>query len=233
MPGSGPSGPFSGQAKAQRSGRRPDLHGFKVSPIRKGQDWGVAGALPSSGVVVRSDLEARHVLEAARTAGRTFPVLGLLGGDLARTLGAQGNEQRLRSSEAMSFSLDLGEMVIDGLEPRLFVAHVVARTRTWRRVFCACNAQFFGAWNIAPRGHPNDGLLDCFDCRLRFTDVLKIRPRLAAGSHLPHPSIKELRVAEMHVEFDQPLPVWIDGEHVAAGRSLTLRVEPDALRVVV
>ena len=29
-----------------------------MSPIRKGEDWGAPGALPSDGVIVRSDREA-------------------------------------------------------------------------------------------------------------------------------------------------------------------------------
>jgi hypothetical protein len=201
--------------------------------ISKGQDWGASGALPIDGVVVRSDREARCALEDARSAGASLPVLGLLGGDLARTLGALGEERRLRSSDAMTFSVDVGEVVIDGRSPRLFVAHVIARTRTWRRVFAACNAQFVGVWNVAPRGHPNDGLLDCFDAHLSAMDMVKIRPRLPQGAHLPHPAIKESRVATASVEFERPVHVWLDGEHVGRARTIAVRAEPDALEVVV
>ena len=70
--------------------------------------------LPDDGVVVRSDAEARAVLEEARHEGRPFPALGLLGGDLCRTLGGPGEESRLRSREAVRFSVDLGEVLLDG-----------------------------------------------------------------------------------------------------------------------
>ena len=89
--------------------------------IRKGQPWGGPGALPDDGVVVRTDAEARTVVEAARQAGRALPTLGLLGGDLCRTLGGAGDEGRLRSAEAMCFPVDLG-CVHHGDQRHWFVA---------------------------------------------------------------------------------------------------------------
>ncbi len=65
--------------------------------IEKGQDWGEVGPLPDDGVVVRSDAEARAVVTAARRANEEVPPLGLLGGDLCRTVGGRGDEARLRS----------------------------------------------------------------------------------------------------------------------------------------
>jgi hypothetical protein len=62
--------------------------------IRKGEAWGGPGALPDDGVVVGSDLEARRAVTEARRAGRPVPSLGLLAGDLARTCGVTGSEER-------------------------------------------------------------------------------------------------------------------------------------------
>jgi len=188
--------------------------------------------LPEDGVVVSSDAAARAALEAARREGRSWPVLGLLGGDLARTLAAPGDEARLRSSEAMTFPVDLGQVLVDG-RMHLFVAHVVARNRWWTRAFVAMNAQWMGDWNLGPRAHPNDGLLDTYDARLPVGDLWKVRRRLPAGAHLPHPGVKERRSAAVQVELERPLPVWADGEQVDEGRVLSVRLEPDALRVVV
>jgi hypothetical protein len=202
--------------------------------IRKGESWGEPGALPDDGVIVRSDGEARAALEAARRDGRPWPVLGLLGGDLARTLAAPGDEVRLRSVEhgAMTFPIDLGEILVDG-RLHLFVAHVVARNRWWTRAFVAMNAQWFGGWNLGPRAHPDDGLLDTYDVRLPVGDLWKVRRRLPTGAHLPHPGVRERRAAAVQIELDRPLPVWLDGEVVDEGRVLSVRLELDALRVVV
>jgi hypothetical protein len=200
--------------------------------IEKGRAWGHPGRLPPSGVVVDSDAEARQVLEEARRDRRPFPTLGLVGGDLCRTLGGPGDEARLRSPEAVTFSIDIGQALLDG-SMHLFVAHLVAHNRLWTRVFAAMNAQWRGQWNLGPRAHPNDGLLDAYDARLRPGDVPKVRRRLHHGAHLPHPRITERRAAGVQVALDRPLPVWLDGTRVVTARILSVRVEPDALEVVV
>jgi diacylglycerol kinase family enzyme len=123
-------------------------------------------------------------------------------------------------------------VLVDG-RLHLFVAHLVARTRMWNRAVIAMNAQWLGPWNLGPRAHPNDGLLDAFDARLGLADLWKVRRRLPAGAHLPHPRIKESRTAAIQFELDRPTAVRLDGEEVDRGTTLAIRLEPDALRVVV
>ncbi|MBV8979594.1 MAG: hypothetical protein JO086_01720 [Acidimicrobiia bacterium] len=201
-------------------------------PISKNTPWGEPGVLPDDGVVVRSDAEARAVIEQARAEGRPYPSLGLLGGDLCRTLGGAGDEGRLRSPEAVRFPVDLGEALLDG-RPFVFVAHLVARTRGWGHVAAAMNAQFVGRWVIGRRAHPNDGLLDVYQADLSLADRLKVRARLGHGEYLPHPGINERRTAAVEIELDRPLPVYLDGGRVGEARTLALRLDPDALTVVV
>lgn len=200
--------------------------------IEKGRSWGRPAPLPPAGIVVRSDAQARQVLEEARRSGRPYPPLGLVGGDLCRTLAGPGDEGRLRSELAMSFPVDVGQVLVDG-RLHLFVAHLVARSRWWTRAAVAMNAQWVGEWNLGPRAHPDDGLLDTYDCRLQLGDLPKVRRRLPAGAHLPHPRISERRVASWTVELERALPVWLDGEVADRGRTLAVRVEPDALTVVI
>jgi len=200
--------------------------------IEKGQPWGAAGPLPEDSIIVRSDAEARAVVERARRAGEPVPALGLLGGDLCRTVGGAGDEARLRSDEAVRLPVDLGAALIDG-RLHWFVAHLVARKRWWRgRVFAAMNAEYLGQWDVAPRSHPNDGLLDTFEVTMSVGERLKARSRLATGTHVPHPGIKQRRVAAVQVDV-AGLDVWLDGELVGPARSLSIRVEPDALTCVV
>jgi hypothetical protein len=206
-------------------------------PIAKGSPYGTPGGLPDDAVVVRTDGEAREVVEEARRARRPPPVLGLIGGDLCRTLGGgttggRGGEGRLRSVGGVRFPVDLGEVLVDG-RIHLFVAHLVARSRSWRRAFVAMNAQWLGPWNLGPRAHPNDGLLDTYDAHLRLGQLLPVRSRLHHGAHLPHPGITERRTAAIQVELEKPLRLWLDGTTVGSARRLSLRVEPDALEVVV
>jgi hypothetical protein len=202
--------------------------------IEKGQPWGAVARLPPGGVVVASDAEARRAVEEARFHQAPLPVLGLVGGDLWRTLGGHGpaDPRRLHSDDAMTFSVDLGEVLIDG-RLHFFVAHVVAHSPAWRRSFVAMNAQWRGTWDLGPRSHPNDGLLDTYDARLGWSDLWKVRARLPLGAHLPHPGITARRVPACQVDFARPLTVEVDGVAVGSGSALSLRLEPDALTVVV
>jgi hypothetical protein len=197
-------------------------------PIGKGDPYGEPGELPEGGVLVASDAEAREALVAARKDRRPFPALGLLGGDLCRTLGGGGG----RELQGVRFTVDLGEALLDG-RLHLFVAHLVARTRFWTRAFVAMNAQSLGDWNLGPRAHPNDGLLDTYDAHLPAGQLLPVRSRLHHGAHLPHPNIKERRTAALQVDLERPLPVRLDGEKVGAAKVVSVRVQPDALTVVI
>ena len=194
--------------------------------ISKGSSYGEPGAsLPEDGVRCASDGDARRAVEAARREGRPFPVLGLAGGDLARTLGGIG-------SLDVAFPVDLGQVLVDG-RLHLFVASCVVRTRSWRRTLAVGNAQWLGEWNLWPRGHPNDGRLDLLDVRLPAGELWKVRRRLPTGSHLPHPGIETRRIKAETVELDRPLAAWLDGEPVGQARTFAFRCVPDALRVVV
>lgn len=201
--------------------------------LEKGAGWGRPGRLADDGVVVRSDAEARAVVERARRANDPIPPLGLLGGDLCRTLGGQGDEGRLRGADAAIFRVDLGSALVDG-RIHWFVAHAVARRSWWRgRVIAAMNAQYLGTWDLGPRAHPGDGLLDITDGDLPLGERWKARSRLATGTHLPHPGLRVQRTAAAQFDCRPTLDVWLDGARVGRARSLSLRVEPGALTVVV
>jgi hypothetical protein len=201
--------------------------------IHKGEPWGVTGTLPDDGVVVRSDAEARAVVEASRRVGAPVPVLGLLGGDLCRTLGGTGDEGRLRSGEALVVPCDLGAALVDG-RMHWFVAHLVARRGWWRgRALVVANAAWLGDWNVAPASHPNDGVLETFDARVPVGQRTAVRARLRTGTHLPHPGIATRRAAAAQFRLERPMPVYLDGLSVGEGSDVSVRVEPDALTVVV
>lgn len=201
--------------------------------IEKGQAWGEVAPLPPGGVVVASDAEARRLVEEARARRQPLPILGLVGGDLFRTLGGgEGDPARLHSDDAMTFRVDLGEVLVDG-RMHLFVAHLVAHSPLWRRSCVAMNAQWRGRWDLGPRSHPNDGLLDVYEARLSVGDRWKVRARLPTGSHLPHPGITQKRLAAVQIDFDRPLTIELDGVSVGKARALSIRAEPDALTVVV
>ncbi|MCY3925736.1 MAG: hypothetical protein OXG52_09555 [bacterium] len=200
--------------------------------IRRGQSWGSPGALPDGSPIVTSDAEARRLVEAARRRGETLPTVGLAGGDLCRTLGGSGDLARLREGGRL-LACDLGSVLLDG-RIHWFVAHLIAR-RTWLsgRVLAVMNAAFWGDWNLGPRAHPGDGLLDVSDADLGLRQRLAAWRRLPSGTHLPHPDIATSRLASFSTSFERPVPVLLDGVAAGEARTLTVRVEADALAVVV
>jgi diacylglycerol kinase family enzyme len=186
-------------------------------------------------VLARSDAEARRVVEAACRVGERPPPLGLLGGDLCRTLGGRGDAAHLRSSGAIRVPVDLGSALVDG-RLHWFVAHLVARRSWWwGGVVALMNAEFLGSWDAAPRAHPGDGLLDVLEVApaMPLRDRIRARRRLVLGRHIPHPAIAVSRRPAVQFDFDRPTPVWLDGERVGSARALSVRVEPGALTCVV
>ena len=185
--------------------------------------------------MVRSDGEAREALEAARRDRRPFPVLGLLGGDLCRTLGGRGDEARFRDGAVTLATVDVGEVLLDG-RVRFFVAHAVVRGRSWWRgpITAAMNAQYLGRWDVAPRAHPGDGLLDVLEvgAELGAGERWKARRRLPSGTHVPHPKIAVRRLAALQLDVEGR-QVWLDGARQPSAQALSIRLQPDAVTVAV
>jgi diacylglycerol kinase family enzyme len=129
--------------------------------------------------------------------------------------------------------VDLGAVLIDG-RLHWFVAHLFARRGWWRgRIVAVMNAEHLDDWDVAPRGHPNDGHLEVLDADLSLGQRWLARRRLSTGTHVPHPGIAQQRVAAVQIELERPTPIWLDGKPVGDGKTLSIRVEPDALLCVV
>lgn len=201
--------------------------------IRKGHPWGEPGTLGSTGVVVHSDAEASAAVTHARRVGAAPPTLGLVGGDLCATLGGAGDVGHLHGDGARRYPIDLGVALIDGVE-HCFVAHVIVRQRFWRgRIVAAMNAQWLGKWDLGPKSHPNDGLLDISDAHLGLADKVEAYRRVRTGTHVPHPAIEVVRTRERHLSFARPGRAYVDGVPVGSVKELELSLEPDALTIVI
>jgi hypothetical protein len=205
-----------------------------VSVIR-GAPWGDAGPLPADALFVATDAEAAAELDAARREGRDPRPVALLGGNLCRALGGRGDLARLHGGDATRATVDVLSVTIDGGAARAAVAHVVARGATWwfGPVTAAMNAEWLGEWDLAPRAHPGDGLVDVVRAELSFADRRKARRRLPSGTHVPHPGIRIDRSAAVVVETHRPQWVWLDGVRAGRARRIEIEVLPDALRVAV
>ena len=203
--------------------------------IKPGVAWGEAVPSPTDLRVVPTDRDAREFVVRQRERGTLLQPLGLQpiglgGGDLARTMG--GGHGRFPGMVTKA-TVDLLR-VQAGERVTWAVAHVIAR-RAWRsgEVLMAMNAEFFGAYDVAPRSHPNDGKVDV----LHVAADMSWRARRAAarrartGTHLPHPQLTARQVTDYSLAFQRPLVLWIDGVRWGTSPELTITVEPDALTV--
>lgn len=201
--------------------------------IERGREWGSSGPLPDDGVVVASDAELLHLVTRHRRAGTEVPPLALTGGDLWRTLGGSPGVERWRGEQGQRLRVDLGTALMDG-RLHWFCAHLVARHSWLRgRTWVAANAAHLGNWNVAPRAHPGDGLLDVLDADLATGQRFGARRRLPSGTHVPHPGIRYTRTRAEQVDFERPTPIWLDGRRTGTARRLSVRLEGGALLIVV
>jgi hypothetical protein len=200
--------------------------------VQKGEPWGHPAVSPDDVRVVSTDRDIREWIVWHRTRGQPIRDLAVAGGDLARTCGGGGGG---RPSSAM-VTVDAMRVSLDDGEPTWGAAHVVAR-REWLRgeLAMVMNAQFYGAYDIAPRSHPNDGKVDVLhvDGEMGWRDRLQARQRARTGSHLPHGHLTMRSVADCELSFDEAVVVWIDGVRQRAVRRLRVTVEPDAYSIYV
>jgi diacylglycerol kinase family enzyme len=201
--------------------------------IRRGEPWGTNAPLAAGAPVLGNDAAVRAHVEAARRRGEAdLGEVGLLGGDLCRTLGGPGDRERLHSADAVRVPVDVVRAELDG-EPHWFVAHLLAHHPGWAgEAAVAMNAEWFGSWKLGPRAHPNDGLVDVTVGALGWQQRLQARRRVTSGTHLPHPRLRVERTGHTTITFRRPVPVRLDGSPCGRRRHLVLTVEPDALTVV-
>jgi hypothetical protein len=199
--------------------------------VRPGDSWGRIVSRPGALRVVSDDA----ALAAALTDDSGLPT-AVLQGDLARTLGTTTTDT---NAEIGEFTVDLVQVVLDDGIERTACAHVVAHS-PWGRgswwtgpVLAVMNAEFYGNWDVAPRGHPNDGRVETFECDQGFPirQRFAVSRRLPSGSHLPHPAVTTSSVRHGSWTFERPLVVWIDGRRVARSNRVEVVVMPDAATI--
>ena len=200
--------------------------------IRKGEPWGEAAVCPADLRVVSTDRELRDWVIWHRTRDQPIRDLGVAGGDLARTCGgATGGRPT-----AAKVTVDAMRITVDEGDPTWGVAHIVARRQWWRNeVVLVMNAEFYGPYDVAPRSHPNDGKVEVVrvDPAMSWRERLQARQRARSGSYLPHRHLSSKSVAEIDIQFDTSMVVWVDGVRIGSGRRLGIEVERDAFTAYV
>jgi hypothetical protein len=199
--------------------------------IKQGEPWGRTVERPEDLVVVDGDAALARALDAIRNGRPGPPVFGC-GGDMARTFGDPAVEGRPTLNE---FPIDLLDVTLDG-EAVTACAHVVIRAPWWRgswwrgTVVIVMNAEYIGDWDVAPRGHPNDGRVEAFEVGSAFglRARLGARRRLRTGTHVPHPGIATRSIRSSTWTFERPMAVAVDGGRPRLARQVDVVVAADA-----
>ena len=204
--------------------------------IRAGQPWGEIVALPTTVRIVDDDRGLRDWIVAHRTRDADIADVAVRNGDLVRACGAGGADrfggEVLRVPvDALAITLDRG---LPTQRSTWAVSTVVARRSWWRgEVYVVTNAGFAGAYDVAPRSHPNDGVAELLhvDRQMPWRARRAALRRARTGTHLPHPQLSLRRGRTLHAEFARPLVAWADGTRLGTASSLDVTVEADALHV--
>lgn len=202
--------------------------------IRPDEAWGRSVPRPVHLAMVDDDAALATMLAGAR-AGGDGPPVGVRRGDMARTLGIDPSAPS--RDQVNELPIDLVEVRLDdGAEVMIACAHVIARSPArrgswWRGpVVMVMNAEFLGDWDVAPRGHPNDGRVEVFeaDATMSIRQRVAARRRVRTASHVPHPKITKRSVRSATWTFPRVMTILVDGRRVGTATSVGITVLPDA-----
>lgn len=197
--------------------------------IRKGEAWGSPVAPTGDEPLARTDAELAVLLTPEE--GRP-PLIRLAGGDLHHSLG--GSPVIVPGDEGPAVALPIDAIrVTSPTWNGVAVAHVVVRARAWRGPFAvAMGGTHLGDWNLGPRAHPNDGLIDVTEGALGLRDRLAARRRAPAGAHLPHPALRTKRAATHDIVAAAGRRLVVDGVDRGPATTVHLDVLPDRGTIV-
>ena len=203
--------------------------------IRPGEPWGETRTAPE-GLIVADDEAA---LANAITGGRRD--VALRTGELLRALGHASNGRRAANrrdsapqpgDSALALPCDAYDVVMRrGADEQRTVAVSTVLVGTLRTPhWWATSGGFIGALNVAPRAHPNDGMIDTleFTRQPSLRTLLAIRRRMRLGDHLPHPALTARRAERAEWQGSRPAPVIVDGRRRGRFDAVTVAVRSDA-----
>ena len=200
--------------------------------INKGENWGALSPLPSDGLIVRDNKQLLEEITIHKRNGKRLPVFGLLGGDLWRTLGGRLEESRLYGESAITVDVDLGCVLLDG-KIYWFCAHMLIGGKWIGEQIFISNGAHYGKMNPTPKAHPGDGKFDVLKINLSVIQKIKALKRTASGTHIPHPGIQYERVKAEQFSFPKKTKVEIDGQKIGKFSNISVRIENEAVKVVI
>lgn len=195
--------------------------------IKAGEPWGRRAIVGDDALTCRSDDEL------ARGIGDCIVV----GGDLWLALGCPSPPQK--GQPCTRVDVDLLVCAVDtGDGTRVVRAASHVRVGSWLRpgrFVCATNAGYVNRRNIAPRAHPNDGLIHVFELNrtMAWRERVIARHRALSGTHVPHPAITLTRRTEWGMVREGVESLVIDNIRIHRWNSVMVTVNPDGMKLLI
>ena len=223
--------------------------------LRPGQQWGTEASGPPDLEVTGADAALASVV----AGGLSDPLVRFAAApdsDLALAVGLVAGA----AATGLALPLDVLDVVAgDGAEAvKLCAVNSVVvgvapdRLRAWHRPaglsaqidgatveaakatsLVVMNGQYLRRFDVAPRGHPGDGVAEAQLYALPPGARRAMRSRLTTGAHLPHPAITTRKARHVVVRAPQPVPLEIDGTPAGSVTLLELTLRPAAYRLLV
>ncbi len=215
--------------------------------IRPGEEWGSPAAAPAD-VEVSGD-DATLARTVARAPGALIRFHPYPTSDLARAVGL-GSGEPVGTALPLD-ALELGDatlacnMCVFGTPPdRLrrssawLDLEIELDGRPWfngrATTVVVAIGQFLRGLDVVPRGHPGDGKAEIQVYELEKRERGEMRKRLATGTHLPHPRIRQRTAHTISLRADPSAPTEVDGlDPPEVTTMTTISVIPGAYRLLI
>lgn len=196
--------------------------------IRRGETWGQDTVMPVAVVEASSDaLLAR--------APSSLPVF-VSAGDIARSIGNPSRPSP--GATCTEVAIDAMQCTIHRTGSAELITHAASSVvigQLWRgRHIIVSNAGWVRDSNVAPRAHPNDGIVEM----MTLSEHMSLRQRFLAsrkmrtGTHIPHPDIVNSRETQFQITKNGTERLVIDGVRVHDWTQVAITVLPDYWRVL-
>jgi diacylglycerol kinase (ATP) len=211
-----------------------------IVPVGTGNDMATCFGLPTdpvmaASVIVEALQANRHkAFDLARlttSEGATRWYGAVLAAGFDAIVNERGNSMRWPKGPRRYDIAIIVELI--RLRPRSYTAVVDGQRREFEAVLLAIGncTSYGGGMKICPDADPHDGLLDVVWAEpVSRATLMRIKPRVYAGTHVDHPKVRQLRAETIELDASG-IVCYADGERIAP-LPITVSAARQALRLL-